>query len=78
MVVALDISLARNPLSDFSLFGKSSVKVLRPSGIKFNISVNLSWVYDINTRLITVDALIDTDPEVTILDTDFVEQMMMP
>jgi len=50
MVVASDISLARNPVSNFSLAGKSFVKVLRPDGVKFNIPVKLSWVYGGNTR----------------------------
>ena len=77
-MVASDISLARNPVSNFSLVGKSSAKVLRPGGIKFHIPVKLSWVYCGNTRVITGNALIDTGAEVTILDTDFVEQMMMP
>jgi len=77
-VAALDISLARNPVSNFSLVGKSSTKVLRPGGMKFHIPVKLSWVYGGNTRMITVNALSDTGAEVTILDTDFVEQMMMP
>jgi len=77
-VAALDISLAQNPVSNFSLVEKSSAKVLRPGGMKFHIPVNLSWVYGGNTRVITVNALINTRAEVTILDTDFVEQMMMP
>jgi len=77
-VAAADISLARYPVSNFSLVGKSSAKVLRPGGMKFHIPVQLSWVYGGNTRVITVNALIDTSAEVTILDTDFVEQMMMP
>jgi len=78
MVAASDISLARNPVYTFSLVGKSSAKVLRTGGMKFHIPVKLSWVYGGNTRVITVNALIDTGVEVTILDTDFVEQMMMP
>jgi len=53
------------------------VKVLRPGRMKFHIPVKLSWVYGGNTRVITVNALIDTGAEVTILDTHFVEQMMM-
>jgi len=32
----LDISLACNPVSKFSLVGKSSAKVLRPGGMKFH------------------------------------------
>jgi len=52
--------------------------VLRHGGIKFSIPVKLSSVYGGNTRVITVNALIDTDAEVTILATDFVEQIMMP
>jgi len=76
-VVASDILLARNPVSNFSLLGKSSAKVLRPGGMKFLIHVKLSWVYGGNTRVITVNALIDTGAEVTILDTHFVEQMIM-
>jgi len=77
-VAASDISLARNPISNFSSVGKWSAKVLRPGGMKFHMPVKLSWVYGGNTRVITVNALIDTGAEVTILDTDFVEQMMMP
>jgi hypothetical protein len=77
-VAASAISLARNSVSNFSLVGKSSAKVLRPGGMKFHIPVKLSWVYGGNTRVITVNALIDTGADVTILDTDFVEQMMMP
>jgi len=46
--------------------------------MKFHIPVKLSWFYSGNTRVITVNALIDSGAEVTILDTDFVEQMMMP
>jgi len=46
--------------------------------MKFHIPVKLSWVCGGNTRVITVNALIDTGAEVTIMDTDFVEQMMMP
>ena len=42
MVVAPDISLDRNPVSNFSLVEKSSVKVLRPGGIKFHIPVKLT------------------------------------
>jgi len=76
-VGASDISLARNPLSNFSLVGKSSVKLLRPGGMKFHIPVKLSWVYSGNTRVITVNALIDTGAKVPNLDTDFVGQMMM-
>jgi len=77
-VAGSDISLARNPVSNFSLVGKSSAKVIRAGGMKFHIPVKLSCVYGGNTRVITVNALIDTGAEVTILDTDFVEQMMMP
>jgi len=77
MVAASDISLARKPVSNFSLVGKSSAKVLRPGGMKFHIPVKLSWLYSGNTRVITVNALIDTGAEVMILDKDFVEQMMM-
>jgi len=32
-VAASDISLARNPVSNFYLVGKSSAKVLRPGGM---------------------------------------------
>ena len=71
-VAASDISLARNPVSNFSLLGKSSARVLSPSGMKFHIPVKLSCVYGGNTRVITGNALIDTGMEVTILDTDFV------
>jgi len=54
------------------------VKVLSPGGMKCHIPIKLSWVYGGNTRVITVNALIDTGAEVTILEMDFVEQMMMP
>jgi len=77
-VAESDISLPRNPVSNFSFPGKSFAKVLRPRGIKFHIPVRLSWVYGGNTRVITVNALIGTGAEMTILDADFVEQMMMP
>jgi len=77
-VAASDISLAMSPVSNFSLVGKSSAKVLRPGGMKFHISVKLSYVYAGNTRVITMNALIDTGAKVTILDMDFVEPMMMP
>jgi len=77
-VAASDISLVRNPVSNFSLVGKWSAKVLRPGRMKFHISVKLSWVYDGMTRVITVNALIDTGAKVTMLDMDFVKQMMMP
>jgi len=73
MVVASSISLARNPVSNFSLVGKSSAKVLKPGGMKFHIPVKLPWVYCRNTRVITMNILIDTDAEGAILDTDFVE-----
>jgi len=77
-LAASHVSLAQNPVSNFFLVGKSSAKVLRPGGMKFHIPVKLSWVYDGNTRVITLNALIDTGAKVTILDTDFVKQMMMP
>jgi len=77
-VAASDISLAQNPVSNFSLIGKSSAKVLRPAGMKFHIPNKLSWVYCRNTRVITMNAIIDTGAEVTILNLDFVAQMMMP
>jgi len=76
--VASDILLARNPVSNFPLDGKSSAKVLRPAGMKFHIPVKLSWVYHGNTTMITVNVRIDTSVEVTILDADFVAQMLMP
>jgi len=77
-VAASDISFTLNPVSNFSLVGKSSAKVLRPGGMKFHIPVKLSWVYGRNTGVITVNATIDTGAEVTILDMDFVEQMIIP
>jgi len=46
--------------------------------MKFNIPVKLSWVYGGNTRVNAMNALIDTSAEVTILDRDFVAQMMIP
>jgi len=46
--------------------------------MKFHIPVKLSSVYGGNTRVITQNALIDSGTKGTILDTDFVEQMMMP
>jgi len=78
MVAASDISLAQNPVSNFSLVEKSSLKELRPGGMKFHIPVKLSWVYSGNTKVITGNTLIDTGAEVTILDMDFVVQMMIP
>jgi len=54
------------------------VKVLRPGGIQFHISVKLFCVYGRTTTVITVNARIDTGAEVMILDTDYIEQMMMP
>jgi len=42
MVVALDIKLAQNVISKFSMVGKPSAKVLMAGGIKFHIPVNLS------------------------------------
>jgi len=72
-VAASDISLALNPVSKFSWVGKSFAKVLRPGGMKFHIPDKLSWVYGGNTRVITVNALIDSGAKVTILDTDFLE-----
>ena len=77
-MAATNISLAWNPVSNFSLVGKLYAKVLRPGGMKFHIPVKLSWVYGGNTRVIIVNTLIDTGAEVMILNTDFVEQMIMP
>jgi len=77
-VAALDISLSLNPVSIFSLVGKSSAKVLRPGGMEFHIPGKLSCVYCGYTRVITIKALIDTGAEMTILDMDFINQMMMP
>ena len=57
-MAASDISLARNPVSNFSLLGKSSAKVWRPRGMKFHIPAKLSWVYGGNTRLITMNTLL--------------------
>ena len=45
--------------------------------MKFHMPVNLSWVYSGNTRLITVNDLIDIGAEVKILDMDFVEQILI-
>jgi len=42
MVAESHISLARNPVSNFSFVGKSSAKVLRPGRMKFNIPMKLS------------------------------------
>jgi len=41
-VAASDISLPWNPVSNFSLVGKSSMKVLWPGGMNFHIPVKLS------------------------------------
>jgi len=41
-VAASDISFSRNPVSNFSLVGTSSAKMLRPGGMKFHIPVKLS------------------------------------
>jgi len=59
-VPASDISLPRNPVPNFSLVGKSFAKVLRPGGMKFHIPVKLCWVYGGNTRVITMNSLIET------------------
>jgi len=76
-VAASDISLARNPVPNFSFVGKSSAKVLTPGGMNFHIPVKLSWVYSGNTRVITINTLIDTGTEVPILDMDFVVPIMI-
>jgi len=54
------------------------VKVLRPGRKMLHVPIKLSWVYSRNTRGITVNTIIYTSTEVTILDKDFVEQMIMP
>jgi len=77
-VAASDISLARNRVSNFSLVGKSSTKVLRPGGMNIHIPVKSSGISSGNIRVITVNALINTGAEVTILEVDFVVQMVMP
>lgn len=77
-LVASDISLPRNPVSNFSLIGKSSFKVLIPSGIKHHIPMKLTWFHSGNTRLIIVNVLIDTCAKVMIVDMDFVVLMIMP
>jgi len=77
-VAASDISLASNPVSNYSFIGKSSVKVFRPSGMKFHILVKISCVYGRNTRAITVNALIATGADVNILDAEFGAKMMVP
>jgi len=78
IVVASDISLVRNPFSNISLVGKLFVKVLSPGGVKFHIPFRLSCVYSGNTKVVTINALFNSNAEVTILNTDFVEQMIMP
>jgi len=77
-VAGADNLLARNPVSNFSFGGKSPVKVLRPGGMKFHIPVKLSLVSGRNTRVITVNALIDTGAKVTIMDMDYIDKMIMP
>jgi len=71
-MAASDILLAGNHVSNFFLLCKSSAEVLRPGGIKFHIPVKLSWVYGGNTRLITMNAIIDMGAEVKFLYQDFV------
>ena len=46
--------------------------------MEFHISVNLFWLYRGNKRDISINALIDTNVEAMIFDTDFMNQMMMP
>jgi len=67
-------------MSDISLVEKADVqaKVLKHEGLKFMVPVRLSWLYEANKRQISINALVDTGVEVTIFDTDFVEQMIMP
>jgi len=77
-VAASNFSFARNPVFNFSSVGKSPAKVLKPGGIKYHIPFKLSWLYGGIIIVITINALIDTGAEVTILDTDLLEQMMMP
>ena len=45
--------------------------------MNFHIPVKLSWVYSGNTRVITINTLIDTGTEVPILDMDFVVPIMI-
>jgi len=77
-VAASDISLARNPVSHISLYGKSGAKSMKHRGLKFHVSVKLSWDYGGNKRDISIEPLIDSGAEATIFDADFVEQTMMP
>jgi len=44
----------------------------------FHTPIRLSCVYGGNIKVITINVLIDTSAKVTILETDFVKQMIMP
>ena len=67
-------------VSDISLVGNANAraKVLKREGLKFLVPVKLSWLFEGNTREISINALVNTGAEATIFDTDFVEQMIMP
>jgi len=67
-------------VSDISLVGNADAqgKVLKCEGLKFLVSVKVSWTYEGNIREISINTLVDTGVETTIFDTDFVELMMMP
>ena len=77
MVAALDISLARNPVSHISWDEKSVAKSLKHGGLTFDVPVKVSCDCEANKRHISIESLIDTGAEATIFDADFVEQMMM-
>jgi len=69
-VTVLDIPLVGN--------ADARAKVLKREGLKFQVPIKLSWLYEGNNRELSIYALVDTGAEATIFDTDFVEQMMIP
>ena len=77
-MVASDISLAWNTVSNIYLDGKSGAKSLKHGGLKFHVPVKLFWDYGVNKRDISFNTLIDIGAKVTIFDVDFVKQMIMP
>jgi len=64
---------------DISLVGNADAraKVLKCEGVKFLVSVKLSWTYEGNIREISINALVDTGAEATMFDTDFVVQIII-
>ena len=67
-------------VSDIPLVGNADAraKVLKHEGLKFLVPVKLSWLYEGNKKEPSINALVDTGVKATIVDTDSVEQMMIP